>query len=497
MTYQRAAFAAATVGVVSAGLLAIAAPANAKAAVSAHFSNGHGVLSVVGDDTGNQIVVGRDTGGAISVVVNGEEIHIKGAKPTVANVNLIALTGGAGDDTLIIDETNGAMPTAELSGGAGNDQLIAGSGDDTLTGGPGDDTVLGGAGNDRLVWNPGDGSDVDESGAGDDTVLINGSDAAETFLVSTDGTQVRFDRVDAAPFTVDIGGAENLVVNANGGDDHVSTSGNLAALIALTVDGGPGNDTLLGSNGADTLIGGPGDDFVDGNGGADLALLGDGNDTFQWDPGDGSDTVEGDAGDDTLRFNGSNANEQMQILAEGSHVHFLRDVANIDMDLTGIERLDTQALGGADRIVVGDLSGTDLTAVNLDLAGVAGGPTGDGQSDAVIVNGTDNADVVQLTGSQPDGVTVTGLPALVKVTGTDGPIDTLTVNGLGGDDAVVASGLAAGAVTLTEDGGAGNDVLTGSDGDDVLLGGSDDDVLIGGPGDDTLDGGTGNNILIQ
>lgn len=63
----------------------------------------------------------------------------------------------------------------------------------------------------------------------------------------------------------------------------------------------------------------------------------------------------------------------MQILAEGGHVHFHRDVATIDMDLSGVERVDTHAVGGADHIVVGDLSGTDVTAVNLDLAGVAAG----------------------------------------------------------------------------------------------------------------------------
>lgn len=115
----------------------------------------------------------------------------------------------------------------------------------------------------------------------------------------------------------------------------------------------------------------------------------------------------------------------------------------------------------------------------------------------MTVNGTDAADVLQIAGSPASGVTVFGLSAVVQVTGTDRPSDGRAVHGIGGDDALVASGLSAGAVTLTEDGGLGNDVLTGSDGDDVLLGGPGDDVLIGGPGLDTLDGGPGNNILIQ
>src|SRR5262249_11840396 len=87
-----------------------------------------------------------------------------------------------------------------------------------------------------------------------------------------------------APFTLDIGTTENLVVNMNGGDDTFSATGNLAALISVTVDGGAGNDTILGGNGADHLLGGDGDDFIDGNQGNDTAFLGAGNDVFQWDP---------------------------------------------------------------------------------------------------------------------------------------------------------------------------------------------------------------------
>ncbi len=75
--------------------------------------------------------------------------------------------------------------------------------------------------------------------------------------------------------------------------------------------------------------------------------------------------------------------------------------------------------------------------------------------------------------------------------------DQLRINALAGDDAVEASGLAAGIIGLTVDGGADNDVLIGSDGDDVLLGDDGDDVLLGGLGVDVLDGGPGDNVVIQ
>ena len=108
---------------------------------------------------------------------------------------------------------------------------------------------------------------------------------------------------------IDIGTSENLVLNANGGNDTFSATGNLAALIKITVDGGAGNDTVLGSNGIDLLIGGEGNDFIDGQQGNDVAFMGAGDDVFQWDPGDGSDIVEGQDGTDTMLFNGMRGNE--------------------------------------------------------------------------------------------------------------------------------------------------------------------------------------------
>src|SRR5262249_51981292 len=119
---------------------------------------------------------------------------------------------------------------------------------------------------------------------GIDTAEVNGGNGAEVFTVTANGARVRFDRVSPAPFTLDIGTTENLVVNMNGGDDTFSATGNLAALISGTGDGGAGNDTILGGNGADHLLGGDGDDFIDGNQGNDTAFLGAGNDVFQWDP---------------------------------------------------------------------------------------------------------------------------------------------------------------------------------------------------------------------
>ena len=42
------------------------------------------------------------------------------------------------------------------------------------------------------------------------------------------------------------------------------------------------------------------------------------------------------------------------------------------MDLAGVEEIDLNALGGADRLTVNDVSGTDLTEIQTDLAGSPG-----------------------------------------------------------------------------------------------------------------------------
>src|SRR6478736_833004 len=273
--------------------------------ISATFNPGTGVLTITGDNQPNIIVVSRNAAG--NILINGGLVAITGGTPTVANTTLIQIFGGAGNDQLALDESNGALPRANMFGEADNDLLIGGSGadvlnggagddtllgkggadiltggdnNDTLTGGNGDDQVFGEAGNDRLIWNPGDDTDLNEGGSEIDTVEVNGGNGAEDFTVTANGTRVRFDRINPAPFSLDINACENLVLNANGGNDTFSGTGNLATLIQITVDGGPGDDTLLGSNGADILLGGDDNDFIDGNQGNDTVFLGAGDDVF-------------------------------------------------------------------------------------------------------------------------------------------------------------------------------------------------------------------------
>ena len=329
-------------------------------------------------------------------------------------------------------------------------------------------------------------------GADTDTVIASGTAGADAFAVGADPPVARVSR-DGRVVEAE---AEKLTVDALDGDDTVDAGSGLAALpVGLAVLAGAGEDTIDGGDGNDTLLGGDGNDSVDGDKGDDSVLLGAGDDQSAWRPGDGSDTVEGQDGFDTMRFNGSNAGEQIDLSADGQRLRLTRDVGVVVMDVNGVEGIDCHALGGADTITVHDLTGTAVTNATYDLA-AAGGIAGDAQLDTVIVEGTNGDDAINAAGDS-SGVSVVGLAANASILHAESAGDTLRINGLAGDDVLDGSGLAAGATLLIGDGGDGADTLLGGDGADTLLGGEGDDVLLGGPGVDVLDGGPGDNIVIQ
>jgi Ca2+-binding RTX toxin-like protein len=512
----------------------------------ASFSPASGVLTVIGTEGPDSFVVSANANGRI--VVNGGVVPIAGGVPTLANTVRIVLQGRGGDDQLVIDPV-GALPDARLVGGPGIDVLVGGSGDDEFVWSPGDgrDTVEGQSGSDRQRFVGSDDAEiVDVAPNGGRVVFVRNVEAVtvdlndvETIefvarggsdlvtvgeLSGTDVAQVRLDLAGAAgggdgqPDTVNVIGtnagdaialagesggvrvaglqaavtvagaeaaADRLVVHALAGDDDVDASAAGTGAVQLVVNGGLGDDTLFGGDGDDRFSGGDGDDLV---------FMGPGNDTFVWSPGDDDDTIEGQDDFDTLLFNGANVSETVEVFANGQRARFTRNIANVVTDLEGVEAIDFVAVGGADLMVVRDLSATDVVEVNLALATLAG--TGDGQPDGVVIEGTAANDVAEVVGDV-SGVAVIGLAAQVNVTGAEDPNDALTIGTLAGDDVVDASGLATPSLRLLADGGADHDVLIGGDGGDVLSGGEGDDVLIGGPGLDVLDGGPGDNLVIQ
>jgi Ca2+-binding RTX toxin-like protein len=343
-----------------------------------------------------------------------DQINVMGT----ANADKVKLSNA--DGALVVGGL--AVPTRVTGGEPATDvvTVMGLAGDDTLT------ATVGVTGSAQVTFDGGEGVDATQFNgtAGDDQIGIaaNAGPSAATFAPG--GVVVNT-----------IATTESLIVSGLDGNDTILGQNGIATITALTIDGGNGNDTLGGGDGADLLLGGPGNDHVDGNRGEDRALLDGGDDVFQWDPGDGSDVVEGQAGDDRLAFNGSNAGERVAVFANGDRILFTRDIAAISMDVNGVEHVSFRALGSSDTITVGDLSGTGVKSVDLDLSGFDGNV--DGAADAIFVDGTARRDVVQVTrsGSQ---VSIAGLPAQITIVGSE-PTDALEIETLGGNDDVTVA----------------------------------------------------------
>jgi Ca2+-binding RTX toxin-like protein len=443
---------------------------------------------------GNDIYIVNRTGDrALEAPGEGTDLVLSSISLTLlAHLENLTLTGAAGiggTGNTLANVINGNGGANLLRGLAGNDRLNGAAGNDTLTGGVGADVMTGGAGNDRFIWAAGDGSDGINGQAGIDTVQVTAGAAADTLTASVVGSRVRLNGTAPSAFVLDMTAIENLAVNGGGGDDAISAAAvNLPGL--LSIDGGTGSDTLGGSFGADTLLGGDGNDVVDGNQGADTALLGAGEDRFVWDPGDGSDVVEGGAGVDVLEFNGAAAPETFAASANGGRATFTRSVGDIAMDLDDVETISLNARGGDDTVTVKDLTGTDVTGINIDL-GVAG--AGDGADDVVTLNARDAGDVITV------GIVLTQVvvfaPTHLAIVNAEAANDLLRINGLGGDDTIFG-GPTAGVIQVTLDGGDGNDTINGGAAPETLLGGDGNDTVDGNQGNDTALLGAGNDTFV-
>lgn len=275
------------------------------------------------------------------------------------------------------------------------------------------------------------------------TLLVNGDRDDDTITLRLQAgvpTTLEVDGNDdgTADASFDRATFDRIVITSRSGDDTIrmdEANGVFTDTESLTVAAGAGDDTFLGGAGNELFFGGPDKDVADGNRGADTGIMGSGHDYFIWDPGDGSDVIEGQAGYDTMDFNGSGGAERFEATANGSRLTFTRDLGNIVMDTDGVEKVDLDALGGADTTTVNDLTGTDVKKVYVDLAVALDSSAGDAAADSVVVNATAGDDEIDIRPRSTRAV-LSGLAATVVVASAEAASDTLTVNMLGGEDTV-------------------------------------------------------------
>ena len=486
-----------------------------------------GILTVTGDDLDNTLVVSRDPVG--NLLVNGGAIPITGGAATVVNTSLIRVFGLGGNDTIRIDDLNGAMPSANLFGGdgddtltgsrsddlldggpgndslfggAGNDRLLGGPGNDTLVGGQGADVLIGGDGDDQIVWNPGDGSDVVEGESGHDTLVFNGANIAEKMEISANSERVRFTR-DVGTVIMDCAGIERISVRTLGGADTVTiddlagtevtdVSVDLSAGIAGTGDGAADVVIVNGSEGDDQITVTPSDSGVTVAGlAASVSISGAEATADQL-------LINGNGGSDTVEFEGATgmtAVEFADLSGDGARLVFSSNLGHIITKCEAVEQVVFRALDGADQVQVEDLTGTDVKQVGIDLSRITPG-SATNQTDIVRVVGTDGPDQITLKGSG-SAMEIAGLTAAITVIGAEPSLDELVIDAGGGADIIDASAVQAGAMELTLMGGPDDDTLIGGGGNDLLLGGQGNDTMFGGPGDDTFvwNPGDGSDII--
>ncbi|WP_376094559.1 hypothetical protein ACE7GA_01375 [Roseomonas sp. CCTCC AB2023176] len=345
-------------------------------------------------------------------------------------------TSGHGDLLVSIENIIGSIRADAIKGSAADNLFVGGDGNDTLDGGPGGfDTVdyrqeIGSLGvivdDSSLLSNRDTFGDVD---------LLIGIER----IVGTDHAD--FMRLDST-FTREAVGGD--------GDDHLEMLSTLGAADRSRLFGGDGNDTLIGSGGADYLFGGSGSNESYGFGGDDTYLSTGGSDFF-----------DGGAGDNEVSF------------------ELLAGAVRADLTTTKMFTTDTtSALTGAQRLVV---SHSSVSAV-----------TGSAFADAIEGNSGSN----RLKGGSGDD-TIAGGDGVDSLDGGAG-VDTLDyTQGTGGVslDLTIASNNATDGFGNRETvtgferflGTAFDDTFKGDDKAQTFATGAGSDVVDGGGGFDTLD----------
>jgi len=314
-----------------------------------------------------------------------------------------------------------------------------------------------------------------------DTLTVTGDGAADSITVRalSDST------LDVNGFDFDRATFSKIAIRSGAGADTIRIADALTEQV--TIESGPGADTVLGGPGAETIAAGADGDAVHPGGGDDTVLLGNGDDSLV--QGDGFDQVDGETGTDTLRAVGTGESEEFTLQSNGARLRVARDTGPTT-DAAAFEALDVNAAGGPDLIDVGDLGPSGIRDLIADLGFL------DGARDQIHVQGTDAQDIIDI---RPSGglLLVDRLAARIQIENARASDDRLTVFGRGGLDLVDASNDAGTMIALTLDGGPGGDVIDGSDAADTLLGGPDGDAITGGKGSDTVDMGDGNDFFIR
>jgi Ca2+-binding RTX toxin-like protein len=226
----------------------------------------------------------------------------------------------------------------------------------------------------------------------------------------------------------------------------------------VTINGAAGNENITGTSIADIIVGGEG---------ADVLAGGTGNDTYKY-----ASSEEAAAGENIVEATG------------GGSADTIRTTATADLSaLTVNGSADLEGAGsdqGIEQILI--QAGSTATFIGGQLTG-----------NSIIINesadGTTHLDINVASGATNSFANLT-FSTFSGGNKFENGGDTVTIDGDAGQENITGTDIAD-----TINGGDNNDTLAGGDGDDTINGDGDDDTIDGGEGEDILTGGAGNDTL--
>jgi Ca2+-binding RTX toxin-like protein len=325
----------------------------------------------IGGGSGNDVITVFGTGGYLSgglgddlFIISGVQAIVEGdgGNDTVdyrnaaaaMTINLGTIEQATTEWLIGISNVNGSAFFDFLTGNSQANRLFGAAGDDTLAGAEGDDRLEGGEGVDVFNFAAGDGQDTIVDLAAGEKVNVSGYASAQSItqvgadviVVLSASDRITFLGTDVA--TVKAALPFGVSSTPTAGDDTLTGSD-----AANSINGLGGNDTIYGLAGNDTLDGGAGNDSLDGGAGNDTLRGGSGNDTMSVDSA--LDRIVEQAGGGTMDIVYASVS---YVLAGRVEVEYLIGSGTGSINLTGNEL--AQSIGGnaSNNVLVG-LAGND------------------------------------------------------------------------------------------------------------------------------------------
>ena len=439
--------------------------------ISALFGNNiilgdEGEVNLNNAGSNNIFTTNPSDGGADKITGGGDgsNIIIGGAKGDT-------IVGGIGDDVVLGD---GGKVTRDGNSVVRRVETIedATGGVDDIDGGAGNDVILGGAEGDIIT-----------ADLGGNIIL---GDAGEVNLNNT-GLNSTNDIFTTSP---DVGGVDIIT----GGTNAV---GNI-------IIGGAKGDSITGGLCNDTILGDGGRVFRDANSVVTRVVTGDKDGTTSDEdvPVGGVDTIDGGAGDDVI-LGGAEGDEISALF--GNNI-ILGDEGEVNLNNAGSNNIFTTnpSDGGADKITGGgDGSNIIIGGAGADtIIGGSGQDTILGDSGSVDRDGASIVLKVKTGGEGDETGAIGGVDSIdggagddVILGGAEGDIITALFDNniiLGDNGEVNLNNAGSNNIFTTDPTVGGSDTITGGgDGSNIIIGGAGADTIIGGSGQDTILGDSG------